>query len=537
MAIPPLTLERYYGAPEKFIAWQPGALVRTDDITAAPPTWVRVDTGISGTLIDVQLVLPDSETVAAYTLTTEGVYYCADIEAGSPSWSQKLSLATVQAADAVPTDTSVRFHAMATHPTDADYLIVITGPEQIGDGGGNTDYAHAYSWHTHDGGDNWTQIDMNNFLLLTSSGPDVYRGYCYCSYQACEIDAEGNIYMIRAAPVAGVGSSMYVFISTDLGTSWTQGAQLPSLLNNRNVFSLTAPVNSIGYAVQGTVGVAGRPNLHLSTDDWVNSTEYSDPSGYGGIIDATYRVARLYNDPDHVRVWYRETATTEHHLRASDDQGATWTTLWEASPGSTSIVYAPPVNWPADPTIWVAVANDPPSGDIANVIIYSEDDFANRSDKSGNLEALLGTWSTGMAGGWFIPKPREWCIPNARYLYGGTEITDYCYEADLTNAPRALTKRTLGDTGVKAVAGVTEYSVRLAGDWSPTIDALFGVDSRSGVQRTGEILLDDCTLVVSYKWTNAARVTEWKIVTAATGKIVWSATLRHNGAAVRSLAN
>lgn len=133
-----------------------------------------------------------------------------------------------------------------------------------------------------------------------------------------------------------------------------------------------------------------------------------------------------------------------------------------------------------------------------------------------------------------MEAPRA-CKPTARYIYGGVDITDYCNAADLTIAPKELPKTHLGSTGQRFTAGVSENSVRLKGDWNPTVDALLGVDARRGTLRTGEIIFDDCSMAVSYQWEERARVTEWKVTSPARGKIEWSATLRHNGLGVRTV--
>lgn len=133
------------------------------------------------------------------------------------------------------------------------------------------------------------------------------------------------------------------------------------------------------------------------------------------------------------------------------------------------------------------------------------------------------------------PWPEEVCKPTAHYTYNGVDISSYCNAIDLQNMPRDLPKRTLGDTGAKAVAGLGEYSVRLKGDWDSTIDALLGVDALNGTQRTGVAAFDDCSMTVTYAFA-AAMVKDWRVITQANNKIEWNATLRHNSLGVRTVA-
>lgn len=131
-------------------------------------------------------------------------------------------------------------------------------------------------------------------------------------------------------------------------------------------------------------------------------------------------------------------------------------------------------------------------------------------------------------------QPPSDCKPSGGYTYNGVDITAYCNLADLQLAPRELQRRTLGDTAQGHKVGLSDASMRLGGDWNAAIDALLGADARAGRRRTGEAYFDDCSMVVRYAWSEVF-IAEWKVTSPASGKMQWSATLRHNGLGVRSV--
>lgn len=127
------------------------------------------------------------------------------------------------------------------------------------------------------------------------------------------------------------------------------------------------------------------------------------------------------------------------------------------------------------------------------------------------------------------------CKPSGHYEYGGVDLTNYLNGLDLELLTAAHEARRLSSTGIPYRPGIASSQVRLKGDWNPTIDGLLGRDIFAKHWRTGAATFDDCTNTVRYEWANAVQVTEWKVITAATGKIEFTAMLRHNGAASRTV--
>lgn len=123
----------------------------------------------------------------------------------------------------------------------------------------------------------------------------------------------------------------------------------------------------------------------------------------------------------------------------------------------------------------------------------------------------------------------------AHYRYDGVDITNYCNAMDMQTLAAELGNKRLDSTAMRAKAGLTNTRVRLAGDWSPTIDALLGRDAFAKHWRNGVVTYEDGIHRIAYTWTAAVQVTEWQINSPATGKLEFNATLRHNGLGVRNV--
>lgn len=526
---------RYYTDPAGFVVWDGSHIMRCPDILASP-VWERIDSGISGTIYDCQMVIRDNDDVGAWLLTSTAVWWCADIEAASPSWSSVLAIATVQASDAVPSSGVVEFKCFGACQSDDSFCIVATGPVTYF---ANSDYAHSYYWHTHDHGATWTQVDNNS--AVSTVGPNYHYPYsdrfsmqCYPSLVGGDI----KIWCIRTTPQSGLNHGTRVFESTDGGHTWARlAASLAADLNNRDKSALLAPFQGgdPAYAVTGGVGVTNRPPVRWSNDDWATVTTRTTPTGYGGTnndLPAYRRPERRYGDSDHVLAWFRHSAEPENRLLASEDQGANWSLLYDQN---TNQQYGTPINWPVDDQMWVWVINRVGSdlAVIASAVVRTEDYFSNVADASGNLDSLLTSWVQGPGGGFFLPNPPVPCHPHAIYLYNGVDISAYINEIELEALTQEADTTNLGDTAETRKAKLPGNALNIGGDWTPEIDAILGFDAIGGRKRSSAATFDDCSGTVTLTWAEAF-VTDWQVVTQATGKIVWSAKVRHNGAPTRT---
>lgn len=405
----------FYGDMQGYVLWDGAHVFRTADLQAASPVWELIDDGIDGSVRDCQYVVLNENTIGAWLMTSTGIWWCDDIQAASPVWTEMLAIETVQAADATPATGTVTFKTMFHYWSAPGHLCVATGP--VASDTSNTTYAHAYFWVTEDYGANWTQVDMNSFLYGGT------RGFCYSSLYAMNIyrSSPGTIYCIRSAPQDGLNSKTQVFLSSDLGYTWTEGDVLhEGSSTNLQVYSLLNPfpdADDVSYAVQGGIGANNRPALWVSTDGWATSSEITKPTGYGGFSNL-WRVNKRTFDNLHILAWLRHSDEDQMHLMESNDGGTTWELLYDSGLDDTTIDNAgtggsggsvvnaahhnTPNGWPPDVDQWVMILA---SGTVlTNRVQLTLDNFSSLVDKTGNLASLVGAWVEGPADGFALPR-------------------------------------------------------------------------------------------------------------------------------------
>ncbi len=406
--VPPLDgdPDYFYGNIAAYVLWDDSDVVRTMDLQAASPVWARVDTGISGSIIDGQYVHVDADTVGMWLLTTAAVFWCADILATTPSWTSVLSLATVQASDAAHPVAAIELKSMYNYATEPGYLIVATGPDVSDSTGDN--YEHAYFWHTHDYGGNWTQVDMNGFI---SSRLGTLNGYYQAGPFALNTyrSAPGTIYALRHAPRVGTTSTTSVFKSVDLGHTWTKEYTVAAATRESEVGGLLNPFPAATdptYMLRASGSAAQSPWLYVSEDEWSTGAVRSYPTGYNG-GSGRWRPNKRTFDTTHIMHWWRRTDNSNFDLLESYDKGLTWALLHSSGlPASPTLVsqYNVPNGWPPDVNQWVMIRSTGLLG--ATTIRLTLDNFATLLDKQGNLSSVLsgGAWGNGHGNGFALPK-------------------------------------------------------------------------------------------------------------------------------------
>jgi len=389
----------WYGTPAAYILWDGAHVMRTWNVLAASPVWELVDTGVTGAIYDGQYIHVDASTVGMWLLTADGVWWCADIMATTPSWSKKLAIATVQAADAAIATGSIILKAMMAYASEPGYLIVATGPDSLTSAESFT-YAHSYTWHTHDYGDNWTQVDMSSFTETVSSNT---AGYFGCGRYGIDIyKSSPVIWCVRSTP--NLQDKTAVFKSTDLGDTWTKEYAITDFSGDVAVGpGILGPFPDItdrsymqrGNNLSGTWGW-----IYTSDDAWATATAQTKPAGYSG-TDFQVRPNSHTFDPDHCLALWRKT-TGNAFVQESYDGAATWTELWDTGVVATRV--NTPNGWPPDVDIWFTVyKNKALAG--TGVIVYTDDNFATTpAEKEGNLVALIGSWTTGDCNGFALPR-------------------------------------------------------------------------------------------------------------------------------------
>lgn len=382
----------FYGDMKAYILWDSAHVMRTWDIKDSPPVWSLVDTGITGTILDGSYIHVSASAVGMWLLTSNGVFVCMDIMATTPSWTHVLTLATVIAAEVQIAGFPSIFTAMEQYRSEPGYLIVATAPSSnsVDD---VANFAHAYSWHTHDYGATWTTVDMVEF---TETGLGFTSCFAWCDLYCIQVYASSPvIFMLRKAAYFASGAS--VFQSFDGGHTWLEGVHF----TNRIDGALLGPFPDIAgnaYMVVGSEAGADWPDFYVSTDAFTTTPgELTTPSGYRG-MPFGLRPNRYTLDETHLIAHFVETPGTGAVLLESTDSGATWTLLRDD--GLTETVVQTPNGWPPDQNQWVDIRREDSSGvSSAFVVRYTDDNFVTMSDKRGNLAALIGTWQGSPSAG------------------------------------------------------------------------------------------------------------------------------------------
>jgi galactokinase/mevalonate kinase-like predicted kinase len=128
-------------------------------------------------------------------------------------------------------------------------------------------------------------------------------------------------------------------------------------------------------------------------------------------------------------------------------------------------------------------------------------------------------------------------LGNVTVSYGGTDITQYCSQADLSATIERLDVTNLASTAKESIAGDAEWTIAISGSWATAFDTAVAVDAVTpGTARTVVIAFDGGASTVTYTWTSKGEIQDYKI-TAATGAFLgWSATLSLSGAPNRAVA-
>lgn len=407
--------EFFYDDIQGYVLWDGTRIFRTEDLQTASPLWRIISSGIDGNIYDCQYMVVDENTIGAWLMTSTGIWFCADIQANIPTWTEVLSIETVQAADAVPPSGSVGFTGMTHYWSAPGHLCVTTSP--IVSFAAGLAYEHAYFWVTEDYGQNWTQVDMNAFLFTSGANT---AGFCHAHLHGIASHrSEPTIYCLRSTPQFGSASQDQVFVSHDMGYTWEEGAIIQTgSRNNDFEASILNPFpngNDPSYMTQGNITAPNLPALKVSEDGWATVSIITDPAGYDGFSNL-WRINKRTFDNLHILGWARENASADFRLLESNDGGVTWEVLHDSATGIATIADTPygsavgcspwntPNGWPPDVDQWVMILADAAGGPTTNLVQLTLDNFATRLDKTGNLITAHGAWNEGPANGFALPK-------------------------------------------------------------------------------------------------------------------------------------
>lgn len=403
----------FFGDPQYYIAWDNNDIVRTIDIMASPPTWENITGTITGNIRDCQYVARPNgnETVGLWCLTPDGLWWSADILTASPTWTNVRTLAEIQAAETAPDDGASEIQCMTNDGGFPGRAMIATQP----DGstlGGNANWQHAYFHRTDDYGASWTLCDAADELTYTNL--DGTHGHMFISWRGMDWfrEAGGRIYAVRGSARRITTVETILMYSDDLGETWQKGHTFADPSNNWGTGVVLNPhpsASSSMFAIFGSVGVSGRPNMQVSTDDGDSFVVRTDPAGFGGFRPGQKPNSKHNADSHehHVLAWARDNDGTPYNysLFDSDDGGATWNEVFDTLDTKS---YESPNGWPPDLDIWFTIGHSTIVPYVQMTTDYYSTGFG--EDKEGNLDSVLsgGSWShnslNGTAGGIALPK-------------------------------------------------------------------------------------------------------------------------------------
>lgn len=406
----------FYGDIGAYVMWDGAHVYRTMDFAAASPTWEFVDTGITGRVYDAKYVVANN-TVALWLLTDDGVWLCEDILATTPSWSLKLSTATIQSTEIQPATGETVACSIAVWGYDSDFIIVATGATvytSLSDS-----YQHAYFWYSSDMGDNWTTVDI---------GPDnlhSYGGYTTAPYivslYSMEMyrDADGIIYCFRSND--HVPSALYanVYKSDDQGATWTPSTKYWRSYGFEQAMAVLHPYPSRDDPCWAVNGTTFATKLYVSTDEF-ETADVVLGDGVPTATEAYVAPAQPPNsdpdNPDHALMWVKKSGGN-YWLYETFDAGASWDDIYDSGFEGQNVqqpysyipncpYYTTPNGWPADSDQWIIVRQYVTSGDVTGCVLFTDDHFATMVSKEGNLSTLLSgdNWTDESVGGIALPK-------------------------------------------------------------------------------------------------------------------------------------
>ena len=435
---PDLDDDVYGGSPEAYFMWNYDELFRTWDISVPSPTWEKVyDEDASAAdgityIFEVQSVLYSATTCGGFMITDVGLHWCSDLMADAPLvWTEILTNVETQAQEEAPgvgdVNVITSFTTWGKHP---GYIICMTAANstqlELGD------YKHIYTYHSHDFGETWKQVDAGTVQaeqIYSGSAPgDGYRSYCFCALKSLGMyrDEAGHVYAHRSSYRHGLQQAGTVFVSEDAGETWVRRAEeiLDQYANEENG-GLRHPypdLTSLAYCTGDGYGISARGNMESTTDEFVTTDLIIErnvfPVGYGGIPNCYIGNKDPFRN-GHIIIFLQYTAGGSPypaHVMETEDSGASWSRLGSDEWGTgnrnypnhnhPSIAWSDMDGWPGNPNWWATMRSWSQDTD-APLFYTTQDNFATRDDKSGNLEALVGhdSWKSGINGGAFaLPK-------------------------------------------------------------------------------------------------------------------------------------
>lgn len=127
-------------------------------------------------------------------------------------------------------------------------------------------------------------------------------------------------------------------------------------------------------------------------------------------------------------------------------------------------------------------------------------------------------------------------ITNISVSYNSNALAGYLNQASLEAIVNEIDVTDLASAANEKIAGLANWSVPVGGFWDSTLDGYLGPDSVSppASLRTLVVVIGPSGSQVTYTFTSAAFISNYRVQAEPTGAITWSGTLSVSGAPVRS---
>jgi hypothetical protein len=355
------------GGPQQ-IGWCP------DIMAPGGPSWVDVTGTLNGMIIDVKYIQTGSDSVAAWCLTKEGVYYTDNVLSGSAmvsaGWSGKLDSDDVDVAIGKTVGT-ITFRGIALDQSDPDFCIVLfTRGSDTQHMAYTTDRGASWSYSTWSGSSG-TNRQPYGFITINQNNGTIYaadRVYDppHTGYYTHKSTDGGANFSRQGYPDSG-----YIAGAVDESR---REYLVASIYSGALYLSISSGLNYDGTTPEG---------LRKSTDgggSWMDIAP-------GGTTNNGQVVPFPLNDT----VWF---VKNHDDLYKSTDGGGSWSFV-KAIDTVLSGAAAKIEVWPGDEDLIFGVSLD----DGLNT--GSDDDALMYSDDGGeNWTAIIGDWNTVFGAAW-----------------------------------------------------------------------------------------------------------------------------------------
>jgi len=369
------------------IGWCP------DVLAAGGPSWTDVTGTLNGVIVDMKYIQTGDDSVAAWCLTTEGLYYTDNVLSGSAmvtaGWSGKLDSDDIDTQLGYDPGT-VTLTGIAVRQDDPDFAIVTF---TIPDDAGGQPYT-CNSVYTTNRAVNGV---IGDWSFSTWSGRDRPNSY---TPRAVAIDeSSGTIWAVRQCDVP--------FTNCD---AWTEGAIFKSTDGGATFSEVSSEICAPVYPNNGESLVKSLlGDLYLSIRNPIPASNWIRKSSDGAAWTDLTPGAATGRGPidcfafDGSRVWWVD---NRRYLYLTTNAGGSWTLTQDFNTVMSKdgdAVCGRIASWPGDEDKLFALSADDRLTTVGddNALIYTDDGGSTWNSFFGDWNTVFGEASAGAYGSSF----------------------------------------------------------------------------------------------------------------------------------------